>query len=42
MIAFYLAAIPLAVILVFVVGMDVRGLWLGMVLGITIQAVTYT
>ena len=42
LIAFYLAAIPLAVILVFIVGMDVKGLWLAMILGITIQAITYT
>ena len=39
--AFYLVSIPLACILVFVRGMNVMGLWIGMAAGITLQGIFY-
>lgn len=40
--AFYLAAIPIACVLVFVCDMGVAGLWIGMIVGISLQAIFYT
>ena len=42
MASFYLVSIPLACILVFVVGTTVNGLWLAILLGTGIQAIFYT
>ena len=39
---FYFVAIPLACLLVFQTGMGVMGLWIGMAVGITLQATFYT
>ena len=39
--AYYLLSVPLACLLVFKVGMDVRGLWIGMSLGTLVQAAFY-
>lgn len=42
LVVFYVIAIPLAAVLVFVLGMDVRGLWIAISIGTMFQAVLYS